>query len=51
MKREVRGTQRSRYIVKIDEEASAVQRSDSFVQSMNQRFLKQKPEKLLILLP
>jgi hypothetical protein len=38
MKREARGTQRPRHIDQIDEEASTAQRSDSLVQSINQRF-------------
>ena len=38
MKREARGTQRPRHIIQIDEEVSTAQRSDSLVQSINQRF-------------
>ncbi|WP_090718411.1 hypothetical protein [Nitrosomonas sp. Nm166] len=39
MKREAHGTQQPRHINQIDEEASTAQRSDSPVQSINQRFL------------
>ncbi|WP_177186307.1 hypothetical protein [Nitrosomonas sp. Nm166] len=40
MKREAHGTQQPRHINQIDEEASTAQRSDSLVQSINQRFLR-----------
>jgi DNA integrity scanning protein DisA with diadenylate cyclase activity len=38
MTHEAHGTQQPRHINKIGEEASTVQRSDSLVQSINQRF-------------
>ncbi|WP_143074272.1 hypothetical protein [Nitrosomonas sp. Nm166] len=40
VKREAHGTQQPRHINQIDEEASTAQRSDSPVQSINQRFLR-----------
>jgi len=39
MKHEAHGTQQQRHIKMIGEGASTAQRSDSLVQSMNQRFL------------
>ena len=42
MKHEAHGTQQSRYINKIGEDARTAQRSDSLVQSINQRSPKEK---------
>ncbi len=42
MKHEVHGTQQSRHINKTGEGASAAQRRDSFVQSINQHFPDEK---------
>ncbi|MBK7364277.1 MAG: hypothetical protein IPI97_04510 [Nitrosomonas sp.] len=39
MKHQAHGTQQPRHIDKIDEGASTAQRSDSLIQSINQRFL------------
>ena len=41
MKREAHGTQQPRHINRIGEGASTAQRSDSLVQSINQRFPKE----------
>ncbi len=45
MKHEAHGTQQPRHINMIGEGASTAQRSDSLVQSINQRFLKKSVTK------
>ncbi len=44
MKRQAHGTQQPRHIDEIGEGASTAQRSDSLVQSFNQRFLKTRAQ-------